>query len=93
MYLAVFFQKMEFYCKAWKKEMAPGKRMRGIRYCISPELLAENAMRESGEIKKARLRAGLFVYAFLLMQLRSSNATSRRLIKASSPLRNQTRGS
>ena len=31
--------------------------------------------------------------AFLLMQLRSSKATSRRLMKLSSPLRSHTRGS
>ena len=32
-------------------------------------------------------------YAFLFIQFRSSNATSRRLIKVSSPLRSHTRGS
>src|SRR5215204_6136225 len=51
-----------------------------------------------GTQKKAPHQARLFnnvenVYAFLLIQFKSSNATSRRLLKFSSPFLNHTRGS
>src|SRR5215204_7012896 len=51
-----------------------------------------------GTQKKAPHAARLFnnvenVYAFLLIQFKSSNATSRRLLKFSSPFLNHTRGS
>jgi hypothetical protein len=51
MYLAVFSRIWNFTAKRGKK-MAPGKRIRGILYCIFPEQGPEKEMRECAGIKK-----------------------------------------
>ena len=52
-----------------------------------------NGIFHSSAIQNSVSGLGLSYYAFRLIQFRSSKAVCKRLIKLSSPLRSQTRGS